>query len=70
MAGNVAVEFPDIGFIQPCKLCPHMKRITLPGILAALETLSPAIDIPPETAQRARRSLERMLAVGRSAARD
>ncbi len=70
MAGNVAVEFPDIEFIQPCNLCPHMKRITLPGILASLETLSPAIDIPPETAQRARRSLERMLAVGRSAARD
>ena len=70
MAGNVAVEFPDIEFIQPCNLCPHMKRITLPNILAALETLSPAIDIPPETAQRARLSLERMLAVGRSAARD
>jgi len=70
MAGNVAVEFPDIEFIQPCNLCPHMKRITLPRILAALETLSPAIDVPAEIAQRAKLSLDRMLAVGRSAARD
>jgi quinolinate synthase len=70
MAGNVAVEFPDVEFIQPCNLCPHMKRITLPRILAALETLSPAIDVPADIAQRARLSLERMLAVGRSAARD
>ncbi|MEZ5562073.1 MAG: quinolinate synthase NadA [Gammaproteobacteria bacterium] len=70
MAGNVAVEFPDVEFIQPCNLCPHMKRITLPRILAALENLSPAIDVPADVAERARMSLERMLAVGRSAARD
>lgn len=70
MAGNVAVEFPEVRFIQPCNLCPHMQRITLPGILAALETLQPVIDVPEATASRARRSLERMLAVGRGAARD
>jgi quinolinate synthase len=70
MAGNVAVEFPDVEFIQPCNLCPHMKRITLPRILAALESLNPAIEVPVDVAQRARLSLERMLAVGRSAARD
>ena len=70
MAGNVAVEFPDVEFIQPCNLCPHMKRITLPRILTALETLSPAIEVPADIAARARLSLERMLAVGRSAARD
>ena len=70
MAGNVAVEFPDVEFIQPCNLCPHMQRITLPGILRSLETLSPAIDVPADVAARARRALERMLAVGRGAARD
>ncbi|MBL8197710.1 MAG: quinolinate synthase NadA, partial [Chromatiales bacterium] len=70
MAGNVAVEFPDVEFIQPCNLCPHMKRITLPRILTALETLSPAIEVPADIAARAKLSLERMLAVGRSAARD
>ena len=70
MAGNVAVEFPEVEFIQPCNLCPHMQRITLPKILRCLETLTPAIDVPPDVAQRARQALERMLAVGRGAARD
>ncbi len=29
MSDNVAVEFPDVEFVRPCNLCPHMKRITL-----------------------------------------
>ena len=33
MSDNVSVEFPGIEFVRPCNLCPHMKRITLPGIL-------------------------------------
>ena len=70
MAGNVAVEFPDVEFIQPCNLCPHMQRITLPKILRCLETGLPAIDVPSDVARRARLALERMLAVGRGAARD
>src|SRR5688572_9391622 len=32
MASNVAAEVPDVEFIRPCNLCPHMKRITLPRI--------------------------------------
>ncbi|MEO8445286.1 MAG: quinolinate synthase NadA [Gammaproteobacteria bacterium] len=70
MAGNVAVEFPEVEFIQPCNLCPHMQRITLPKILRALQTMQPVIDVPEDVADRARQALERMLAVGRGAARD
>jgi quinolinate synthase len=66
MSDNVAVEFPDIDFVRPCNLCPHMKRITLPKILASLQTLTPAIDVPADIAARARRSMERMLAIGRA----
>lgn len=69
MAGNVAVEFPEVEFIQPCNLCPHMQRISLPNILRSLQTMSPAIDVAPDVAMRARQALERMLAVGRDAAR-
>jgi quinolinate synthase len=29
MSDNVAVQYPDIEFVRPCGLCPHMKRITL-----------------------------------------
>lgn len=68
MSDNVAVEFPEIEFIRPCNLCPHMKRITLPKILRCLQTLSPAVDVPPEIASRARRAMERMLAIGRASA--
>ena len=62
MSDNVAVEYPDVDFIRPCNLCPHMKRITLPKILRSLETLEPRMTVDPETAAGARRSLERMLA--------
>jgi quinolinate synthase len=67
MAGNVAEAFPEIEFTQPCVLCPHMQRITLPKILRALETMSPQIEIDPAIAERARRSVERMTAIGRDA---
>ncbi len=66
MSDNVAVEFPDVNFVRPCNLCPHMKRISLPKILRALETLEPAVDVDPETASKAKLSLDRMLAVGRA----
>jgi len=65
MSDNVAVELPDVEFIRPCNLCPHMKRITLAGIACSLERMEHAIEIPPAVAERARESVERMLAVGR-----
>jgi len=63
MSDNVAVEFPDVEFVRPCNLCPHMKRITLPGILQALETMTVEVFVDPLTAARARAAVERMLAV-------
>jgi quinolinate synthase len=63
MADNVAVQFPDIEFARPCNLCPHMKRITLPKIRHALETMTHEVVLDPAIAGRARRAVERMLAV-------
>lgn len=63
MSDNVAAEVPDVDFVRPCNLCPHMKRITLDNILLALETLEPAVDIPEAVAKDACRAVERMLAV-------
>src|SRR5207253_1224855 len=65
MSDNVAVEFPQIEFIRPCALCPHMKRITLPKILRSLQTMEHKIEIDPSLAERARRAVERMVAIGR-----
>jgi len=61
MSDNVAAEYPELEFVRPCNLCPHMKQITLPKILTSLETLSPAIEVDPDVADRARQSVERML---------
>lgn len=65
MADNVSVEHPDVEFVRPCNLCPHMKRITLPKILKSLETMTTAVEVDPEIGARARLAVERMLAVGR-----
>lgn len=64
MSDNVAASVTDVEFIRPCNLCPHMKRITLANIQNALETLQPRVEIDPSVAVRARRAVERMLAVG------
>ncbi|XUM20673.1 quinolinate synthase NadA [Bradyrhizobium oligotrophicum S58] len=62
MSDNVAVLHPDIEFVRPCNLCPHMKRITLKNIRHALETNTHEVTIDPTMAERARRAVERMLA--------
>jgi quinolinate synthase len=63
MSDNVAVQHPNIEFIRPCNLCPHMKRITLPKIRRALETMTHEVTIDPAVAAPARRAVERMLEV-------
>jgi quinolinate synthase len=69
MSDNVAVHFPETEFVRPCNLCPHMKRITLPKILQALVAMEHRVEVEPVVAARARRAVERMLAVGRGAGR-
>ena len=64
MSDNVAVGHPDIEFVRPCNLCPHMKRITLPKIRRTLETMTHEVTVDPAIAERARRTVERMLAMG------
>jgi quinolinate synthase len=63
MSDNVAASHPDIDFVRPCNLCPHMKQITLPKIRAALETMRHEVTIDPSVAARARLAVERMLAI-------
>ncbi|TAL82188.1 MAG: quinolinate synthase NadA [Beijerinckiaceae bacterium] len=63
MSDNIAIQYPELEFVRPCNLCPHMKRITLKNIRHSLETLQHEVTIDPATAARARLSVERMLAV-------
>jgi quinolinate synthase len=63
MSDNITSSFPEIEFVRPCNLCPHMRKITLKNILESLQTMQPKIEIDPAVAERARRSVERMVAV-------
>ena len=65
MSDNVQVDNPNVQFIRPCNLCPHMKRITLPKILDCLENETNEITMSNETIEKARKSVERMAEIGR-----
>jgi len=66
MSDNVQVENPNVQFIKPCNLCPHMKTITLPKILDCLEKETNEILIPEIISRKARKAVERMVAIGSS----
>jgi quinolinate synthase len=70
MADNVAGNYPDVEFVRPCNLCPHMKRNTLPKILHSLQTMQYEVTVDPRVADRARAAVERMLDFSRSARKD
>ena len=61
MSDNVAVDAPNVEFVRPCNLCPHMKRITLPKILELLLFLKEEVTVDPAVAVRARAAVERMI---------
>jgi len=66
MSDNVQVDNPNVQFIKPCNLCPHMKTITLPKVLDCLEKETNEILIPETISRKARKAVERMVAIGRS----
>jgi quinolinate synthase len=65
MSDNVAVQFPEIEFVRPCNLCPHMKLITLPKILDSLKEMKYKVEVDPLMTERAKRAVQRMLDLGR-----
>lgn len=66
MASNVSANFPEIEFVRPCNLCPHMKRNTLPKVLHSLQTMQYEVTVDPQVAQRARAAVQRMLEVSKA----
>jgi quinolinate synthase len=63
MSDNIAARRPDITFVRPCNLCPHMKRITLANIRQALEANQHIVTVDSAIAAGARRAVEKMLAL-------
>ena len=64
MSDNVSVENPDVQFIRPCNLCPHMKRISLVKVLESLMLNIHEVKIDQEVIEKARLPIERMLQYG------
>jgi quinolinate synthase len=68
MSDKLKVQFPDREFLGSCVLCPFMKKVELRNVLQSLKDPLPAqvVELAPEVVSRARKALDRMLAVGRS----
>lgn len=62
MSDNIAAANPATQMIGTCQMCPHMKRISLPKILKALQDEGPQVEIDPAIIERARLPIDRMLA--------
>ena len=64
MSDNVSVENPNVEFVRPCNLCPHMKRISLVKVLESLMLNIHEVKIDQEVIEKARLPIERMLQYG------
>lgn len=60
-------ENPEKKFILPSRslICPNMKLTSLEDILRCLETMEPRITVPADMREKAKLTLDRMLAVPR-----
>jgi quinolinate synthase len=63
MSDNVAQAAPNVDFVRPCNLCPHMKRITLEGIYDALVSMEHEVHVDEAVRVRAKLAIDRMLAL-------
>ncbi len=68
MSDNVAAEFPNVEFVRPCNLCPHMRRNSLAKVLHSLQTFEDEIVVDPAVARRARSAVQRMIDLPAAAA--
>jgi len=65
MSDNVQADNPNVQFIKPCNLCPHMKKITLNKVYDCLKNETNEIKIGHNIAEMARKSVQRMTSIGR-----
>lgn len=68
MASNISDANPEVEFLGPCNMCPHMQKITLEKVLWSLHSMSGAVEVDPATAERARLAVQRMIDLSRQLA--
>jgi len=61
MSDNVAMANPDVDFVRPCNLCPHMKRITLQNIYECLRDGVHEVIVPEDMRKKAALAVQRMI---------
>ncbi|MBB5745068.1 quinolinate synthase NadA [Brevundimonas variabilis] len=61
MASNIKGDVPDVNFIGPCNMCPHMKRITLENIRDCLLKLQFEVTVPEDMIEKGRLAVQRMI---------
>ncbi len=68
MASNIADAHPEVEFLGPCNMCPHMKTITLEKVLWSLHSMTTQIEVDPDISAGARRAIQRMIDLSRDLA--
>ncbi len=64
MGDNIMAENPEKDVLRLCSVrCPHMNQITLEDTLASLEHLRYEVTVPADVIARAKRAIDRMLAI-------
>ncbi len=64
MADNIMAENPEKEMVRMCSIrCPHMNEITLEDTLDSLRNNRTQIEVPEDIRIRAKKSVERMLAI-------
>ena len=61
MSDNISVENPNVDFVRPCNLCPHMKTINLENILESLWNKKIEVKVNPEVAIKAKQAIVKMI---------
>ncbi len=65
MGDNIIAENPERDILRMCSVrCPHMNEITLENVLDSLRHDAETIEVEESVRVRARKSLDRMLAIG------
>ncbi|MGB1361434.1 MAG: quinolinate synthase NadA [Alphaproteobacteria bacterium] len=63
MSQNIAKQSPNTEFVGMCRMCPHMKKITLENILKCLKKETVEVTLDDETIKKAHGAVQRMLDV-------
>ena len=61
MASNIKGDVPEVDFVGPCNMCPHMKRITLENIRDCLRDMKFEVTVPQDMQEKARAAVQKMV---------